>query len=249
MSRLRNSPADDYFEPPWTSSPAAPVSSARTSCARSSRAGRDVRCLVRPGSRRSNLDGLDVEIVTGDLTDAASLRSAAAGCRVVYHCAADYRLGARRPDAIYAANVSGTDNLLSAAADAAVERVVHTSSVGALGRRADGLPADEETPVAPETLIGAYKKSKYEAERVARDWAGRGLPVVIVNPSTPVGERDVKPTPTGKMIIDFLQWEDAGLRRHGLEPGRRARRRGGHLLAAERGRVGQRYILGNRNMT
>ncbi|MFN2633328.1 MAG: NAD-dependent epimerase/dehydratase family protein, partial [Thermoanaerobaculia bacterium] len=130
--------------------------------------GQPVRCLVRPGSRRTNLDGLPVEVAVGDLTDPPSLREAVRGCRVVYHCAADYRLGARRPDAIYASNVAGTDNLLRAAADAAVERVVHTSSVGALGRRPDGRPADENTPVRPESLIGDYKKSKYEGECVAR---------------------------------------------------------------------------------
>ncbi|MCA1582156.1 MAG: NAD-dependent epimerase/dehydratase family protein [Acidobacteria bacterium] len=211
--------------------------------------GQPVRCLVRPGSRRTNLDGLPVEVAVGDLTDPPSLREAVRGCRAVYHCAADYRLGARRPDAIYASNVAGTDNLLRAAADAAVERVVHTSSVGALGRRPDGRPADENTPVRPESLIGDYKKSKYEGECVAREWAGRGLPVVIVNPSTPVGERDVKPTPTGKMILDFLNRKMPAYVETGLNLIDVRDVAEGHLLAAERGRAGERYILGNRNMT
>ncbi|MEP6801846.1 MAG: hopanoid-associated sugar epimerase [Acidobacteriota bacterium] len=211
--------------------------------------GDAVRCLVRRASRRTNLEGLDVEIAVGDLKDPPSLRDAVRGCRAVYHCGADYRLGARDPASIFASNVAGTDNLLRAAADSAVKRVVYTSSVGALGHASDGSPANEETPVTPDSLIGAYKQSKYEAEAVARDWADRGLPVVIVNPSTPVGERDVKPTPTGKMILDFLNrrmpaYVDTGLNLIDVRDVAR-----GHLLAAERGRVGERYILGNRNMT
>jgi dihydroflavonol-4-reductase len=211
--------------------------------------GESVRCLVRAGSRRTNLDGLEVELATGDVLDRASLSRAAAGCSVVYHCAADYRLGARRPAEIFAANVGGTRHVLEAAGNAGVERVVYTSSVGALGLTTDGTPATEETPVAPSTLIGAYKKSKYEAETVAREFAARGLPVVIVNPSTPIGERDVKPTPTGKMIVDFLNgrmpaYVDTGLNVIDVRDVAE-----GHVLAAERGRVGQRYILGHRNMT
>ena len=211
--------------------------------------GRGVRCLARPGSSRSNLEGLDVEIVTGDLTDVASLRSAAAGCQVVYHCAADYRLGARVPAQIFAANVAGTENVLRAAADASVDRVVYTSSVGALGLAPPGQTANEETPVDPATLIGAYKRSKHAAEGVAREWAGRGLPVVIVNPSTPVGERDAKPTPTGRMIVDFLRGRMPAYVDTGLNIVDVRDVAAGHLLAAERGRVGERYILGNRNMT
>ncbi|MEP6767971.1 MAG: hopanoid-associated sugar epimerase [Acidobacteriota bacterium] len=210
--------------------------------------GETVRCLVRPESRRTNLEGLAVELAVGDLTEPPSLREAVRGCRVVYHCAADYRLGARNPEAIFASNVAGTDNLLRAAADAAVERVVHTSSVGALGRPSDGSPADENTPVAYESLIGAYKKSKHDGERVAREWAGRGLPVVIVNPSTPVGERDVKPTPTGKMILDFLNRKMPAYVETGLNLIDVRDVAEGHLLAAERGLAGERYILGNRNM-
>ena len=166
--------------------------------------GRKVRCLVRSESRRSNLEGLNVEIAVGDVTDPASLAPAMQGVATVYHCAADYRLSVPDPRPLFECNVAGTENVMRAASEAGVSRVVHTSSVGALGRTADGTPATEETPVAPASLIGPYKRSKYEAERVAQHWAKRGLPVVIVNPSTPVGEFDVKPTPTGKMIVDFL---------------------------------------------
>jgi dihydroflavonol-4-reductase len=211
--------------------------------------GRPVRCLVRAGSRRTSLEDLDVELATGDLRDAASLGRAMAGVDVLYHCAADYRLSPRDADEIFASNVGGTSNVLLAAAEAGVRRVVHTSSVGALGLTEDGSPANEETPVAPETLVGAYKKSKHAGEKIARQWAEHGLAVVIVNPSTPVGERDVKPTPTGKMIVDFLNrrmpaYVDTGLNLVDVRDVAE-----GHLLAAEKGRPGERYILGNRDMT
>jgi dihydroflavonol-4-reductase len=208
-----------------------------------------VRCLVRPGSRRSNLEGLAVEIVSGDVTDMASVERAVQGCRAVFHVAADYRLDAPDPAALHAVNVGGTQNVLREAAEAGASRIVHTSSVGALGLRADGSPADEETAVDPSTLVGAYKKSKFEAERVARDLAVAGAPVVIVNPSTPVGELDVKPTPTGQIIVDFCNrrmpaYVDTGLNVVDVRDVAQ-----GHLLAAERGTVGRRYILGNRDMT
>src|SRR5262245_54868655 len=166
--------------------------------------GRAVRCLARPGSRRDNLAGLPVEIVEGDLCDPASLGRALGGVATLYHVAADYRLWCRDPQDLYRANVGGTENVLAAAAAAGVERIVYTSSVAALGLTADGSPANEETPVLRDAIVGHYKKSKYDAERVALSWAQRGLPVVIVNPSTPIGERDIKPTPTGQMIVDFL---------------------------------------------
>ncbi len=168
------------------------------------RGGDAVRCLARPGGDRSNLDGCDVEIVEGDLRDPASLRAACAGCREVYHCAADYRLFVRRPRDIHASNVDGARHLLAAAAEAGAERIVHTSSVGALGLEPGGRPATETTPVGIEAMVGHYKRSKYLAERVAVEAAAAGAPVVIVNPSTPVGELDVKPTPTGRIIVDFL---------------------------------------------
>jgi len=211
--------------------------------------GRDVRCLVRPGSRRSNLEGLRVETVEGDVTDMASVEAAVRGCERVFHAAADYRLDARDPAALHAANVSGTGNVLRAAADACAHRIVHTSSVGALGLSGDGSPADEATPVDPATLVGAYKKSKFEAERVARGLAAAGAPVVIVNPSTPVGELDAKPTPTGQVIVDFCNRRMPAYVETGLNVVDVKDVAEGHVLAAERGAVGRSYILGNRNMT
>lgn len=211
--------------------------------------GDDVRCLVRRESRRDNLRDLPVEEAVGDLREPDSLAAAVRGCTAVYHCAADYRLGTPDPAALYASNVEGTDNVLRAAAEAGVGRVVYTSSVGALGLTPDGTPADESIPVTLENMVGHYKRSKFQAERVAEEWAGRGLPVVIVNPSTPVGEGDLKPTPTGKMIVDFLNrrvpaYVETGLNLVDVRDVAR-----GHLLAAERGRVGERYILGHRNMS
>ncbi len=211
--------------------------------------GERVRCLVRESSPRNNLEGLPVEISVGDLNDPPSLARAIRGAAVVFHCAADYRLFAKRRGEIFRTNVAGTDNLLRAAADTGVRKVVYTSSVGALGHGTGPLGADETTPVSRTEMIGAYKTSKFEAERVADAWASRGLPVVIVNPSTPVGELDVRPTPTGRMIVDFLNrrmpaYVDTGLN---LIDARDVAQ--GHLLAAEKGKTGEKYILGNRNMS
>jgi len=211
--------------------------------------GREVRCLVRPGARRENLEGLPVEIVAGDLTDPASLRRACAGADVVYHVAADYRLWLKDPREIYRTNVEGTRALLLAAGDAGATRFVHTSSVGALGLTKDGTPADERTPVTLEQVVGHYKRSKFLAEREAEAAVARGLPVVIVNPSTPIGEYDIKPTPTGAVIVDFLArkmpaYVDTGLNVVDVKDVAE-----GHLLAAERGRIGEKYVLGHRDMT
>ncbi len=211
--------------------------------------GLDVRCLVRESSPRTALDGVSVEWVVGDLCDEESLRRAIDGCRVVYHCAADYRLYVPDPASMYACNVEGTRNVMAAARDADVERVVYTSTVGTLGLRRDGTPADETTPVALEDMVGHYKRSKFMAERVAEEWAAEGLPVVIVNPSAPVGDGDLKPTATGRMIVDFLDgrmkaYVDTGLNVVDVRDVAE-----GHVLAAERGRLGEKYILGNRNMT
>ncbi|HXK08431.1 MAG TPA: hopanoid-associated sugar epimerase [Vicinamibacteria bacterium] len=211
-------------------------------------AGRSVRCLVRPGSGR-RLAGAPVELVSGDLREPASLPPALEGVDTVYHCAADYRLGLPDPRPLHETNVSGTEHLLRAAAEAGVRRVVHTSSVGALGLRRDGIPADEATPVSLGEIVGPYKRSKYDAEQVALRWCARGLPVVIVNPSTPVGERDGKPTPTGRIIVDFLNggipaYVDTGLNLVDVRDVA-----AGHLLAAARGRPGERYILGHRNLS
>jgi len=211
--------------------------------------GREVRCLVRPGTTRDNLVGLPVEIVAGDLNDAPSLARACAGADIVYHVAADYRLYARDPREIYRVNVEGTKSLLRAAGEAGVTRFVHTSSVGALGLTKDGSPADETTPVTLEQVVGHYKRSKFLAEREAEAAAAAGLPVVIVNPSTPIGEYDIKPTPTGQVIVDFLARRMPAYVRTGLNLVDAKDVAEGHLLAAERGRVGEKYILGHRNMT
>src|SRR6516225_3980316 len=167
--------------------------------------GRSVRVLARKGGDRTALEGCDVEIAEGDLLDVASLKSAAAGATRVYHVAADYRLWARDAGELYRANVDGTRHLLQAAVDAGAERIVYTSTVGALGIPKDGTPGDEASPVGLEDMVGPYKASKFLAERVAVEWAARGAPIVIVNPSTPLGPWDIKPTPTGQMVGVFLR--------------------------------------------
>jgi dihydroflavonol-4-reductase len=212
------------------------------------RRGDDVRCLVRPASRRL-LDGLAVDAVEGDLGDEDLLVRGIDGCEVVFHCAADYRLYVADPAVMYASNVDGTRHVLSAATRCSVRRVVYTSTVGALGLGADGAPGNENTPVTFGDMTGHYKRSKFLAERIADEYAAAGLPVVIVNPSAPVGERDIKPTATGRMILDFLRgrmraYVDTGLNLIDVRDVAQ-----GHLLAAERGRPGERYILGNRDMT
>ncbi len=210
--------------------------------------GEEVRCLVRASSPRDNLEGLDVELALGDLRRRETLDAAVAGCGALYHCAADYRLFVHRPPEIYANNVDGTDNILAAAADAGVGKVVYTSSVGALGLApGDGI-ADETTPVTEADMVGHYKRSKFRAERVAERWAARGLPVVIVNPSTPIGEGDIKPTATGQVIVDYLNrkipaYVDTGLNWVDVRDVAL-----GHILAAEKGKVGEKYILGHRNL-
>ncbi len=211
--------------------------------------GAEVRCLVRRGGVRHNLDGLPVELCEGDLRDRESLVAGITGCTVVYHVAADYRLWVPDPDSMYAANVDGTENVLAVAADCAVERVVYTSTVGALGLHPRGEPSDETAPVSLDDMTGHYKRSKFLAERAADRWAERGLPVVTVNPSAPVGDLDIKPTATGQMIVDFLNgkmraYVDTGLNLIDVRDVAE-----GHILAAERGRPGERYILGHRNMT
>ena len=214
--------------------------------------GERVRVLARPDSRRDNLAGLDarqVEVVCGDLTDPASLRTAVMGCTALYHVAADYRLWAQNPQDLYRANVEGTRALLEAARERGVERVVYTSTVGALGIPKDGSPGMEETPVCEADMIGHYKRSKFLAEQEARRFAEQGLPVVIVNPSTPVGENDIKPTPTGQILVDFLNgrlpaYVDTGLNLIDVRDVA-----AGIVLAGERGRVGEKYILGNQNLT
>jgi dihydroflavonol-4-reductase len=208
-----------------------------------------VRCLVRRSSRLDNLKDLPVEFAYGDLRDRDSLSAAMGDCHTLYHCAADYRLWTKNPDELYESNVQGTRNILQAALDAGVERVVYTSSVGALGLNDDGRPANEETPVALDDMIGHYKRSKYLAEREVEKFIEDGLPVVMVNPSTPVGELDIKPTPTGKIIVDFLRGKMFGFVDTGMNLVDVADVAEGHILAAERGRTGEKYILGNQNLT
>jgi dihydroflavonol-4-reductase len=218
---------------------------ARTLAAR----GHDLRLLARPSSDRRNLAGLDAEIVIGDLTDPESLRRAAAGCRYVFHVAADYRFWVPDPDAMLRANVDGALAMVRAAADAGAERIVHCSSVAALGQIGDGTPADETTPIKEADFVGIYKRSKYLAEQAVLDLARReSLPVVVVNPAAPVGPRDIKPTPTGKMILDAAAgrvpaYIDTGLNIVHVDDVAE-----GHVLAAENGTVGERYILGSENM-
>ncbi|HEX7125358.1 MAG TPA: hopanoid-associated sugar epimerase [Thermodesulfobacteriota bacterium] len=209
--------------------------------------GDRVRVLVRPGSDTRLLAGLDVERVEGDLRDPESLARAVAGCELVFHVGAHYALWTRDPAALYASNVDGTRHLLAAAHRAGVGRIVYTSSVGALGVPRGGV-GTETTPVRLEEMVGHYKRSKFLAEREAEAAARRGVPVVIVNPSTPVGPGDVKPTPTGRIIVDLLTgrmpaYVDTGLNFVDVDDVAV-----GHLLAAEKGRVGERYILGHRNM-
>jgi len=217
---------------------------ARTLAAR----GHRLRLLVRRRSDRRNLAGLDGERVEGDLTDAASVTRAIAGCRFVVHVAADYRLWVPDRAAMLAANVEGTRTVMRAAMAAGVERVVHCSSVAALGLNADGSPANETTWVTAANMIGPYKLSKFLAERAVQELVSQGLPAVIVNPAAPVGPRDIRPTPTGRMILDAARgripaYVDTGLNVVHVDDVAE-----GHALALERGAIGQRYILGSENL-
>ncbi len=212
-------------------------------------AGHEVRALVRPGADTRQLDDLPVGRVAGDLSDGQALRRGMTGCEWVFHVAALYSYWGHRWEDFYEANIEGTRRVLEAARREKVERVVYTSSVSTLGFYRDHTPATEDTPSALEDRIGPYQRSKYLAEEVVRDYARQGLPVVIVNPSTPVGVGDHKPTPTGQIIVDMLNgrmfgYVDTGLNIVGVE-----NVAAGHLLAAERGRVGERYILGGENLT
>lgn len=212
--------------------------------------GFGVRAMTRAGSDATNLAGLDVERVEADLTAPDSLRAAVRGCRAVFHVAADYRLWTSDPAPMYAANVEGSLNVLNVAAEARVERLVYTSSVAVLGSNADGTPADEDTPVTLADMVGHYKRSKYLAEQAltarARDL---GTSLVIVNPSTPIGPGDLKPTPTGRVIVDAARgripaFVDTGLNIVHVDDVAR-----GHVLAFEHGRDGERYVLGGTDMS
>lgn len=211
--------------------------------------GAELRLLVRPGSRTENIDFLKAERVVGDLRDFESLRKGMSGCEAVFHVAADYRLWVRNPDEMYRANVDGTLAVMDAARQAGVKRVVYTSSVATMGFLSDGTIVDENTLVDISHMIGHYKKSKFMAEQAALAAGRAGAPVVVVNPTTPVGERDIKPTPTGRIILDFLNrnfpaYVDTGLN---LADVREVAR--GHVLALEKAKPGERYILGGENLT
>ncbi len=234
----------------------------------SEQGGHEIRCLCRPSSNTAYLQKLPVKIVTGDLREPLSLEKALGGCEILYHVAADYRLWAKNPQELIDSNVKGTKNILNAARKADVRKVVYTSSVSAVGRTEPGGPvthygglsgaeraewekqfSGNETMTPTEhQLIGPYKKSKFLAEQAARGFAQQGMDIVIVNPSTPVGSHDIKPTPTGKLVLDFLNrkmpaYLDTGLNLVDVEDVA-----AGHLLAAEKGKSGERYILGNKNL-
>ena len=214
--------------------------------------GVELRLLVRPTSDLRNIDGLNVERVVGDLRDPASIEKALSGCDVVFHVAADYRLWVRDPAEMYRSNVEGTRALLEAARKQGVRRVVYTSSVATMGFGSGsnhGNVADEQSPVSLADMIGHYKRSKFMAEQVAIDAARSGLDVVIVNPTTPIGERDIKPTPTGRIVVDFLKRKFPAYVETGLNLVDATECARGHLQALEKGRTGERYILGGENLT
>lgn len=211
--------------------------------------GTEVRVLARAGSDTRNLEGLSVTRVTGDLTDPASLDRAVKGCEALFHVAADYRLWVPDAATMYRTNVDGTRAIIEAAARAGVKRIVYTSSVATLGTRADRSPADETTPSTIDDMIGPYKRSKFLAEEAVRALAAAGAPVVIVNPSTPIGPGDVKPTPTGSFIVDALAGRMPAYVDTGLNVVHVDDVAAGHLLAYDRGAVGRRYVLGGTDMT
>ena len=230
--------------------------------------GDDVRALVRPGANEAAIRDTSIQRYPGDLLDVDSLRRAVAGCRFVYHCAATYSFWARRPADIYRSNVEGTRNILTAAQEAGVERVVFTSSVSTIGLPQEpsggidstrlgnaavlgdpGILGDEKTALDPSHLVGHYKRSKYQSEQLALQANGNGLPVVVVNPCAPVGKWDVKPTPTGRIPLDFARGRIPGYLNTGLNLVDVADVADGHILAMERGEPGHRYILGSRNLT
>jgi dihydroflavonol-4-reductase len=211
--------------------------------------GADLRLLVRSGSDLRNIQDLKADRVTGDLRDAKSLKLAVSGCEVIFHVAADYRLWVRDPEEMYRSNVEGTTAILEAARESGACRVVYTSSVATMGFNSNGHLADERSPVSLANMIGHYKRSKFMAEEVALEAGRSGMDVVVVNPTTPVGERDIKPTPTGRIVVDFLKkkfpaYVDTGLNLVDVTECAR-----GHVAALEKGTSGERYILGGENLT
>jgi dihydroflavonol-4-reductase len=212
-------------------------------------AGHTVRALVRPGTNTRMLDGLSIERVSGDLSDESFLKKAMIGCQGIFHVAALYAYWGYTWDDFFISNVEGTRRVMEAASESDIQRVVYTSSIASLGIPSDGTPGDEETPVSLDDMIGFYKRSKYIAEEVVQKFAGQGLPVVIVNPAAPVGVGDHKPTQTGRMIVDFLNgrmpaYVDTGLTIVDVDDVAN-----GHLLAMDKGKIGERYILGGENLS
>ena len=211
--------------------------------------GHRLRVLTRPNNDRRNLDGLDVEIVEGDLADSTSYGASLRGCQALFHVAADYRIWVPDAAAMHRVNVDGTRALMLAALDAGVERVVYTSSVATLGINRDGTPSNEDTPVTFADMVGTYKQSKYLAEQeVQRLIRHNGLPAIIVNPSTPIGPRDIKPTPTGRIIVDAVKGRMPAYVDTGLNIAHVQSVANGHWLAFEKGKIGERYILGGENL-
>jgi dihydroflavonol-4-reductase len=213
------------------------------------REGWEVRALARKGSDRRNVQHLPLQVIEGDLADRTSLARALAECQALFHVAADYRLGAFDPRQLYQTNVEGTRNILEASRQAGVRRVVYTSSVATVGIPKDGTPGNEDTPVGIADMIGHYKRSKFLAEQVVREAALTGLSVVIVNPSTPIGPGDIKPTPTGQMVLDAAAGRTPAYVDTGLNVVHVDDVAAGHLLAFHRGRPGERYILGGQDLT
>ena len=216
--------------------------------------GAELRLLVRASSDLRNITGLNADRVVGDLRDPATIETAVSGCDVVFHVAADYRLWVGDPDEMFRSNVEGTRGLLEAARKQGVRRVVYTSSVATMGfvsgqSSSNGHVADEDSPVSLADMIGPYKRSKFMAERVAVDAAKSGMDVVIVNPTTPIGERDIKPTPTGRIVVDFLKRKFPAYVETGLNLVDATECARGHIQALEKGRAGERYILGGENLT
>ena len=211
--------------------------------------GADMRLLVRSSSNLRNIEGLRADRALGDLRDPASLEKAMAGCDVVFHVAADYRLWVRDPNEMYRSNVEGTRAILEAARKNGVRRLVYTSSVATIGFTRNGYPANEDSPVSLADMIGHYKRSKFMAEQLALEAGRSGLEVVVVNPTTPVGDQDVKPTPTGRIVVDFLKRKFPAYVETGLNLVDVRECASGHVTALEKGKSGERYILGGENLT
>ena len=211
--------------------------------------GADLRLLIRPSSNLKNLEGLNAETATGDLRDPASLEKAMRGCDTVFHVAADYRLWTPDPQSLYRSNVEGTRNIVEAARRSGIERMVYTSSVATIGLRSDGRPSDESDAASLQDMIGHYKRSKFLAEAWVCEAARDGMPIVIVNPSTPIGPGDVKPTPTGRLVLDAATGRMPAYVDTGLNIVHVDDVAAGHLLAYEHGRIGERYILGGTDLS